>query len=88
VTGRVVQFPRRQAREVPLTYAQLSAELQVSKRFLQQRVAEGMPSAGLDYAGRRTFLLSEVVPWLDSRQQRLGRTIDGARSPLHREAAP
>jgi hypothetical protein len=86
VSGQVIQFPRRQVQEVPLTYKQLAAELKVSKRFLQLRHAEGMPSAGLDYAGRRTFLRSQVTPWLDARQERLGRTMDAARSPLHREA--
>lgn len=59
----------------------------MSKRFLQARVAEGMPDAGLDYAGRRLFLLSEVTAYLDARQERLGRTIRDARSPLHREEA-
>jgi hypothetical protein len=53
----------------------------VSKRFLQDRVKEGMPDEGLDYAGRRRFLLSKLTPWLEARQQRLGRTMRGAPSP-------
>jgi hypothetical protein len=87
VTGSLIPFPRREGHDPALTYAQLAAELGVSKRFLQARYAEGMPSAGLDYAGRRLFLLSEVVAWLDTRQKRLGRTMRDVRSPLPREAS-
>jgi hypothetical protein len=86
LTGDVVAFPRRRGHDPELTYEQLAWELGVSKRFLQARHAEGMPSVGLDYAGRRRFLLSEATAWLDARQERLGRTMPGARSPLHREA--
>jgi hypothetical protein len=82
VSGQVVRFPRRVDHDPALTYEQLALELAVSKRFLQARYAEGMPSVGLDYAGRRRFLLSQVVAWLDARQQRVGRTMRSARSPL------
>jgi hypothetical protein len=65
-----------------LTYRQLAQTLGVSERFLKYRVREGMPDAGLDYAGRRRFRLSEVTPWLDARQERLGRdTMRDAQSP-------
>jgi hypothetical protein len=87
VTGQVVRFPRRADHDPQLTYAQLAVELGVSKRFLQARVAEGMPDAGLDYAGRRHFLLSKVTRWLDARQERLGRTMPDVRSPLTRESS-
>jgi hypothetical protein len=83
--SKVLAFPRRSGYEPGLTYAQLAAELGVSKRFLQARLAEGMPDAGFDYVGRRRFLLSEVTAWLDARQQRLHRTIGAARSPGSRE---
>jgi hypothetical protein len=64
VSATVVEFPRHQAQERPLTYSQLSRELGVSVRFLRYRYREGMPSEGLDYAGRRLSLavaLPEVV---------------------------
>lgn len=80
--AKVIAFPRRPAHdELLLTYERLALELTVSKRFLQARAAEGMPNAGFDYAGRRVFRLSEVTMWLDRRQERLGRTLGGARSP-------
>lgn len=85
MSAQVFQLPRRPGHDPELTYPQLAALLGVSKRFLQARVAEGMPSCGLDYAGRRLFRLSEVTVWLDARQERLGRTIAGARSPLPQE---
>ena len=70
----IVEFPRRQAQERPLTYSQLSREFGVSVRFLRYRYREGMPSEGLDYAGRRLFLPSQCREWLDRRQRRMGRT--------------
>jgi hypothetical protein len=87
VTGKVVQLPRRVGHDPELTYTQLTAELGVSKRYLQARRAEGMPSCGLDYAGRRRFRLSEVKGWLDARQERLGRdTLGDAPFTPRREA--
>jgi hypothetical protein len=81
-SATVIAFPRRHAHdELLLTYKRLAVELGVSKRFLQARAAEGMPDAGFDYAGRKVFRLSEVTVWLDSRQERLGRTVGDARSP-------
>jgi hypothetical protein len=81
MTGQVLQFPRRSEHEAPLSYRQLATALGVSVRFLKYRAKEGMPDAGVDYAGRRLFLLSEVTPWLDSRQVRLGRRLGDAHSP-------
>lgn len=81
MSGQLLSFPRRSDYEPELTYKQLAATLGVSIRFLQARVAEGMPNLGLDYAGRRRFQLSEVVAWLDARQSRLGRPMGDARSP-------
>jgi hypothetical protein len=73
VSAQVVPFPRRQVQEVPLTLEALRLELGVSVRFLRYRIAEGMPSQGFDYRGRRIFLASECRAWLDERQKRMGR---------------
>jgi hypothetical protein len=85
--SRVIAFPRRPQHETLLTYRQLAPELKVSVRFLQYRAKEGMPDAGFDYAGHKLFRLSEVVAYLDARQQRLGRTMPDARSPQQRGAS-
>lgn len=69
----VVRLPVREVEEVPLTLRALVGELGVSERFVRYRVAEGMPSQGFDYRGRRIFLASECRRWLDRRQQRRGR---------------
>jgi hypothetical protein len=74
VSAQVIPLPRRADHDPELTYPQLAAQLGVSKRFLQARVAEGMPSCGFDYAGRKLFRLSEVTAWLDACQRRLGRS--------------
>lgn len=89
MTGaQVIEFPGRREREAELTYEQLALTLGVSPRFLKYRVAEGMPNLGLDYAGKRRFLLSEIQPWLDARNERLGRgSMRGARSSLPAEEA-
>jgi hypothetical protein len=88
VTGQLVELPRRDGHDPELTYKQLALELGVSKRFLQLRAKEGMPSSGFNYRGERLFPLSEAKAFLDSRQERLGRTLRGARSPLpSREAS-
>jgi hypothetical protein len=55
MTAQVIALPRRDGHDPELTYPQLAAHLGVSKRFLQLRFAEGMPSCGFDYAGRRLF---------------------------------
>ena len=52
MSGQVIPFPTRPSHDPELTYQQLAAALGVSKRFLQARTAEGMPSVGLDYAGQ------------------------------------
>ena len=85
MSAQIFQLRRRPGHDPELTYPQLAALLSVSKRFLQLRHAEGMPSCGFDYAGRRLFRLSEVTAWLDVRQERLGRTMPGARSPVPQE---
>ena len=85
----MIPLPRRGGPHDPvLTYKQLAAGLGVSERFLKARVAEGMPSCGLDYAGRRLFRLSEVIPWLDARQERLDAYDAGCTfTPFRREEA-
>jgi hypothetical protein len=70
----VVAFPKQPVQERPLTYRQLSLELGVSDRFLRERLKEGMPSCGFDYAGRRLFLLSDASAWLDARNRKMGRS--------------
>ena len=72
-SGVVVRFPARQVQEVPLTLKAVAGELGVSVRFVRYRVAEGMPSQGFDYRGRRIFLPSECRRWLDECQQKMGR---------------
>lgn len=69
MSAQVVHLPVRRQREAILTYDQLRIELEkrghrVSKRWLQYRASEGMPF-DFDYAGRKVFRLSEVLPWLD-----------------------
>ena len=58
-----------------VSWAQLSTLLggACKKRWLEARVAEGMPSAII--AGKRVFRISEVVPWLRDR----GHIEEGAR---------
>jgi hypothetical protein len=73
VGADVIRLPRSGAYDPVLTYRQLACALAVSERFLRYRHAEGMPDEGFDYAGRRVFRLSEVVAWLDGRQERMGR---------------
>jgi hypothetical protein len=73
MSAQVVQFPRRQVAEVPLTLKQLTSEVGLSKRCLEYRIVEGMPVHGVDYKGRRIFLASECRRWLDERQKRMGR---------------
>lgn len=46
-----------------LTKAQLADFLGCGVRWIEMRVAEGMPSAMI--AGRRKFRPSEVEPWLE-----------------------
>ena len=88
MSAQVIQLPRRADHDPELTYPQLARQLGVSKRFLQARVAEGMPGCGFDYAGRKRFRLSEVMPWLDARQRRLGRDTlgDAPFTPSREEA--
>jgi hypothetical protein len=68
----------RQEREVPLTYEQLRDHLhelglgRPSKRWLQYRRVEGMPSV-VTVTGSVRFLPSEVVPWLRARADKTRR---------------
>lgn len=89
MSAQLFQLPRRDGHDPELTYPQLAAYLGVSKRYLQARAAEGMPGCGFDYAGRRLFRLSEVIAWLDARQERLGRSTlpDAPFTPTRREEA-
>jgi hypothetical protein len=60
--SNVVHLPIRH--EQWLTKRQLAAHLGCSTRFLEMRVAEGMPSRMA--FGRRQFRLSQVQPWLEN----------------------
>jgi hypothetical protein len=64
----VVDFGRTE--EPLLSKKQLAAHPSVrrSSRWIEQRVAEGMPSS-LDERGRRQFRLEEVRAWLESRKK-------------------
>ena len=73
MSAEVVQFPRRQVVEVPLTIKQLALEVDLSKRTLEYCIKDGMPVHGVDYKGRRIFLASACRLWLDERQKRMGR---------------
>jgi hypothetical protein len=53
--------------EVPLTKTQLAAQLNRSRRWVELRMGEGLPST-LD-GSRRMFLLSEARDWLAARQK-------------------
>ena|SRR5436305_474933 len=59
--------PPRSQYEAWVSWNQLSAFLggACKKRWLEARVAEGMPSAII--AGKRVFRISKVVPWLRDR---------------------
>lgn len=60
----IAQHPRfRREREPLLSKRELHLRLTRSTRWIEQRVAEGMPSY-LDGNGYRRFRLSEVTPWL------------------------
>jgi hypothetical protein len=89
VSAQVIRLPRRDDYDPDMTYPQLAAALEVSKRFLQARYAEGMPSCGIDYAGRRRFRLSEARAFLEARQRRLGRSTlgDAPFTPNREEAS-
>lgn len=62
--GALVAFPaeRMGAREPWITRQQIAAELGMSVRWIDYRIAEGMPSRKL--RGARRFRLSEVEAWL------------------------
>lgn len=49
-----------------VTKQQLGAELHRSPRWIEMRVAEGMPSENKDRYGRRMFDLAAVRAWLDA----------------------
>jgi hypothetical protein len=71
--GEVIKFPREPENEQPVTYRQLGQMLNLSKSQLHVLRREGMPSEGLDYAGRRMWLPSRCRDFLEKRQRRLGR---------------
>lgn len=63
--GDLIHFPRARA-DVPLSKKQLAAMLGFTTRWLELRVAEGMPS--WMERGRRMFYVSDVNAWLEERE--------------------
>jgi hypothetical protein len=63
----VIPFPRKPVREVPLSKRAMAQYLGYSVRWLEIRTSEGLPShKGPN--GRREYLLSEVLAYLDDRR--------------------
>lgn len=63
--GVVVKLPeRREARRIPLSKRRLAAHYGRSIRWVEMRVAEGMP-AHRDRQGRRYFFREETNEWLN-----------------------
>ena len=62
--GAVIVFPGPRS-EAWVSKAQLAAYLGRSKRWIELRVREGMPSRMI--GGRRAYRISEVDAWIDSR---------------------
>ena len=54
-----------------LTKQQLAAHLGRSPRWIEMRVAKGMPSENLDRYGRRMFDLRAVEAWLSAGEPRV-----------------
>lgn len=55
----------------PVTKKQLARILGKTERWVEYRLAEGMPSA-LDDEGRRIFSVSEVRMWFRKRERGVG----------------
>lgn len=62
-TAEVIPFPT--SYEPWLTKRQLAVHYSMSPRWVELRVAEGMPSRLV--SGRRRFRMSEVEAWLQQR---------------------
>lgn len=52
-----------------LTKKQLARQIDKSERWIEYRLAEGMPSSR-DRKRRRRFVLSDVQAWLEGRERR------------------
>jgi hypothetical protein len=79
MTAEIVPLHARREREVPLTYEQLRVYLaqrgiDVSIRWLKYRSKDGMPSY-LDVAGKRRFVPSQAMAWLERWAAQKGRDL-------------
>ena len=70
--GNLVVADFGRTEEAELTKKQLATHLRRTGRWIEQRMAEGMPSRFDGY--RRMFLLSECQEWLESH----GRSVASA----------
>jgi hypothetical protein len=68
--GNLIRMPLRPGSEPWVSKQQLADHYGYSKRWVELRVAEGMPAHWR--GGQRRFLLSEVDPWLEKQSE--GRT--------------
>lgn len=64
--GELIHFPKKFDRQ--LTVKDLAEELGCSIRKVRYLHAEGMPSVGIGYDGKRRYQLSEVQDWLRRRE--------------------
>ena len=65
MTARVIRLPLRPGVEPWLAKRQLAAHLGFTTRWVELRVAEGMPHER--WGGRLRVRISEVEPWLKER---------------------
>ena len=65
MTGRVIRMPLRPGVEPWLSKKQLAGHFGYSTRWIELRVAEGMPCWRV--GNRLRFRVSEVEPWLKER---------------------
>ncbi len=67
----VYRFPDRPDDRPMVTKKVLAAHLNRSARWLELRMAEGMPIGPLDAAGRRLFDLKACCEWLEGRSRKI-----------------
>lgn len=67
MTGQIISLNRPwHGAEPLLTKKQLAVHLQVSTRWIELRMRDGLPSSMV--GGRRKFKVSEVTGWLRERE--------------------
>lgn len=70
--GQVIAVDFGRSEEIPVSKRELAARLRRSRRWVELRVSEGMPS-WVD-GNRRMFRLSEVRTWLEENDFKAGAT--------------